>query len=270
VSEQQSKRERREAARQARIDAEAAAVATARRNRRLRMLGIVLAGAVVLVVIAIVVSSGGSSSKTTPPPPQKGELVSGQNASAALLGGIPQHGIELGQPSAPLTLVQFEDLQCPFCRAYTVDEFPAIVRDYVRTGKLKIEFRNFTFIGNDSVTAGQYASAAGKQNKLWNFVDLFYLNQGQENSGYVTDAFITRLYRAIPGLDAAKANAARKGPPATDAWVEPQRLAKQYSIDSTPSFVYGKTGGPLKLLDTPTLGYSDFQKPLDQLIAQTG
>jgi hypothetical protein len=86
----------------------------------------------------------------------------------------------------------------------------------------------------------------------------------------VTDAFSTRLYRAVPGLDVAKANAARKGPPATDAWVEPQRLAKQFAIDSTPSFLYGKTGGPLKRLDTPTLGYSDFQKPLDQLIAQTG
>jgi protein-disulfide isomerase len=272
VSEQQSKRERREAARQARIDAEAAAVATARRNRRLRMLGIVLAGAVVLVVIAIVVSSGGSSSKTTPPPPQKGELVSGQNASAALLGGIPQHGIELGQPSAPLTLVQFEDLQCPFCRAYTVDEFPAIVRDYVRTGKLKIEFRNFTFIGNDSVTAGQYASAAGKQNKLWNFVDLFYLNQGQENSGYVTQSFLSRLLKAVPGLDATKAHADALAPDAVTGMKQANTLASQKGIDSTPSFLLGKTGGTLQRFPSdPNAGtpsVAQFEAAFKRLLGQ--
>jgi protein-disulfide isomerase len=224
-----------------------------------------------LVVVGLVVAlSGGKKGTTATVPPPAAGAIPGQKESAAMLDGIAQHGIALGDPKAPVTLYEFADLQCPFCKEFALQTLPLIVRDYVRTGKVRIQYQDLAFLGPQSKVAAAAAAAAGEQNKLWNFADLMYYNQGQENSGYVTDAFITRLYRAIPGLDAAKANAARKGPPATDAWVEPQRLAKQYGIDSTPSFVYGKTGGPLKLLDTPTLGYSDFQKPLDQLIAQTG
>jgi protein-disulfide isomerase len=226
--------------------------------------------AALVVVVLVVALSGGKKGTTTTVPPAAAGTIPGQKESAAMLDGIAQNGIALGDPKAPVTLLEFADLQCPFCKEFALQTLPLLVRDYVRTGKVRIQYQDLAFLGPQSKTAAAAAAAAGEQNKLWTFADLFYYNQGQENSGYVTDAFVTRLYRAIPGLDAAKANAARKGPPATDAWVEPQRLAKQYGIDSTPSFVYGKTGGPLKPLDTPTLGYSDFQKPLEQLIAQTG
>jgi protein-disulfide isomerase len=271
MTEQMTKRERREAARQARVEAEAEAAAKGRRNRRLRMLGIALGAAAVLVVIAIVVSSGGSS-KTNAPARQQGEVVSGQRSSAALLGGIPQHGIELGNPNAPVTLVQFEDLQCPFCRAYTVNEFPSLVRDYVRSGKVKVVFRNFTFIGNDSVTAGQHASAAGNQNKLWNFVDLFYLNQGEENTGYVTQPFLSRIYSAIPGLNASKAEADARAPSAVLGMKAANALAAKLRVDSTPSFLLGKTGGALSRFPsdpnagTPTV--AQFEAAFNRLLGQ--
>jgi protein-disulfide isomerase len=270
MSTQPTKQERREAARQARVDAERTAAASAQRRRRLRMLGIAIGAAVVLVVVAIVVSSGGGS-KSTVPPKQKGEVVSGQNLSAALLQGIPQNGIVIGQPNAPLTMAEFADLQCPFCRAYTVDEFPSIVREYVRTGKLKIEFRNFTFIGQDSVTAGQYASAAGQQNKLWNFVDLFYLNQGEENSGYVTQPFLSRILQAVPGLDATKAQADAHAPAAVVGMKTANTLASQHRIDSTPSFLVGKSGSTLQRFPsdpnaaTPTV--AQFRAKLNSLLA---
>lgn len=271
MSEQQTQHERREAARQARVEAEQGAAARAQRNRRLRMLGIALAAAAIVVIVAIVVSSG-SSKHAKAPAPQKGEIVSGQRFSAALLGGIPQNGIQLGRPDAPVTLVQFEDLQCPFCREYTVNEFPAIVRRYVRTGKVKVEFRNFTFIGQDSVKAGQYASAAGGQNRLWNFVDLFYLNQGEENSGYVTKAFLTRLLEAVPGLNVVKAEADANAPAAVQGMKDANALAQQRGIDSTPSFLVGKSGGTLARFPsdpnagTPTV--ADFAAEFDRLLAQ--
>jgi protein-disulfide isomerase len=232
------------------------------------LLAAVVVAAVVVVGLVVALSGGKKGTTTTVPTAAPG-TIPGQRESAAMLDGIPQHGIALGNAKAPVTLLEFADLQCPFCKEFALQTLPLIVRDYVRTGKVRIQYQDLAFLGPQSQVAAAAAAAAGDQNKLWNFVDLFYYNQGEENSGYVTDAFITRLYRAIPGLDAAKANAARKGPPATDAWVEPQRLAKQYGIDSTPSFVYGKTGGPFKLLDT-TGTYADFQKALDQLIAHTG
>lgn len=267
-----SKRERREAAREARVEAEQAAAARTQRNRRLGMLGIALGIAAVVVIVAVVVSSGGSSSKDKAPVRKQGEVVPGQRFSAALLAGIPQNGIQLGKPGAPLTLVQFEDLQCPFCRAYTVDEFPAIVRNYVRTGKVKIEFRNFTFIGQESVTAGRYASAAGRQNRLWNFVDLFYLNQGEENSGYVTQDFLAKLLRAVPGLDVAKAQADAKASLSVQGMKQANSLADQRGIDATPSFLLGRSGGTLSRFPadpnagTPTV--AQFSAEFDRLLGR--
>ena len=107
-----------------------------------------------------------------------------------MLAGIPQSGIYLGSPSAPVRLVEFADLQCPFCREYTLQTLPQLVQDYVRSGKVRMEFRDLAFLGKDSVTAGRHAAAAGEQNKLWNFIDVFYFNQGEENSGYVTPSFL--------------------------------------------------------------------------------
>jgi protein-disulfide isomerase len=270
MSQEPTKHERREAARAARVDAEQSAAAAAQRGRRLRMLALALGAAVAVVVIAIVISSGGSS-KPKAPPRQAGDSIPGQTLSARLLGGIPQHGIELGQPKAPLTMVEFADLQCPFCRAYTVNELPSIVSEYVRTGKLKIEFRNFTFIGQDSVKAGQYAAAAGKQDKLWNFVDLFYLNQGEENSGYVTQPFLSRILNAVPGLDAARAEADARAPAAVLGMQAANTLAHNSGVDSTPSFLLAKTGGTLvRFPSDPNAGtpsVAQFRAKLDSLLA---
>ena len=77
-----------------------------------------------------------------------------------MLAGIPQSGIYLGNPAAPVPLVEFADLQCPFCREYTLQTLPQLVQDYVRTGKVRMEFRNLSFLGKDSVTAGRAAAAA--------------------------------------------------------------------------------------------------------------
>ena len=103
-----------------------------------------------------------------------------------------------------MRMLQFEDLQCPICKRYTDDAFPAIVNEYVRTGRIKIDFRGLAFLGPDSLKALKIAMAAGLQNKLWQVVGLFYENQGAENSGWVTDSLIDQILAEVPGLDAAK------------------------------------------------------------------
>ncbi len=86
------------------------------------------------------------------------------------------------------------------------------MREYVRTGKVQMQFENLSFIGPDSVQAGHYAAAAAAQNKLWNFIDLLYLNQGTENSGYVTQTYLRQLLQATPGLNVPAALSASQTP----------------------------------------------------------
>jgi protein-disulfide isomerase len=122
---------------------------------------------------------------------------------------------------------------------------PSLVDNYVRKGKLRMEFRNVSFIGNDSLRAAQMAGAASMQNKLWQYVDLFYLNQGEENTGYVTDPFLARIGRAVRGLDVQRALADRNLPGIQRALTEAQTQWQLAGFTGTPSFLLGPTGGKM-------------------------
>ena len=107
----------------------------------------------------------------------------------------------LGRPDAPVTLVEYGDLQCPYCSAWTHEALPVLVDEYVRPGKLRIEFRGMAFIGPESETGLRAALAAGEQDKLWHVVDLLYRNQGHENSGWLNDETLRLVGSSVPGLD---------------------------------------------------------------------
>jgi protein-disulfide isomerase len=237
-----TRKERRATARAERD--RAAQAAQARRRQRLWILGGALALAVVIVAVIAIASTGGDDT----PAARKGEIIPGQIETNARFAGIPQRGIAIGDPDAPVTLVEFADLQCPFCRTYATGVMPAIVDRYVRTGRLRMEFRNVAFIGNDSLRGAQMAAAAGLQNKLWQYVDLFYLNQGEENSGYVSDEFLTRIGRAVRGLDVQQAMADRGLPAVQRALTEAQTEWTVAGFSGTPAFLLGPTGGRLEAM----------------------
>lgn len=131
-------------------------------------------------------------------------------SAAGRFAGIEQDGIALGRPAAPATLVEFADLQCPFCAVYATDVLPTVLDRYVRKGKLRLELNLLTFLGGDSVRGGKLAAAAAAQDRLWDFTDGFYAQQGTENTGYADDAFL-REVATRAGLDADAAFAARNG-----------------------------------------------------------
>jgi hypothetical protein len=220
-----------------------------RRTRRLWTLGGAggLAAIVVAVLIAVSQSGGGGGGST-----QRVADVS------PLFAGIPQSGATLGRPAAPVTMVEYVDLQCPFCREYTEAVLPTVVRRYVRTGKLRIQLRTVAFIGGDSARAAAAAAAAAKQNRMWQFADLFYLDQGQENSGYVTDAFLRRV---------ASGSGVRSGPVVAAADSGAPAPVAPAGIDSTPSFLLGPTGGKLETLKVDSLTPGAFTGQIDKALA---
>jgi protein-disulfide isomerase len=244
-----TRRERRDAARRERLERERAAAAAATRRRRLTRLGAVVAAAAAVVVVLIAISGGSGGSGGSP---AASGPVAGAAASRALLAGIPQRGAVLGDPNAPVRVVEFADLQCPFCRDYDRSVFPGLVKRYVRTGKVRMEFRPLAFIGPDSVRAARVAEAAGQQDRLWDFADLAYHNQGRENSGWATDATLRRIAAAVPGLDVRRAFGARSGTAATNALDAAASLAQRSGVNETPTFLVGR-GSSSKAVDAAGL-----------------
>ena len=184
-----------------------------------------------------------------------------------MLAGIPQHGIYLGNANAPVRLVEFADLQCPFCREYTLQTLPQLVQDYVRSGKVRMEFRDLAFLGKDSVTAGRHAAAAGEQDKLWNFIDVFYFNQGEENSGYVTPSFLHTIDKAA-GVDSAKADAFAASPASLTPIKQANAMGDQLGVQSTPTVLVGKRGGALQQVQAGPTDVATFKQAIDGVLGQ--
>lgn len=242
----QTNAEKKEAARAAREQASQADVQAAAKKRRLWQLGGIL-GIAAAVIIAIVVATGSSSSTSS------ADLTGKPNGAAeinALFAGVPQNGNEAGNPNAKFTLVEFADLKCPVCRQFDVGAMPTIIKNYVKTGKVKIQIRLLHFVGNqdnpgDSEDAARFAEGAGLQNRMWSFVELFYFNQKDETTRYATPAYLTWLGNSIPGLNSAKAIADGKSKAITKQFATYEQQFAASGFTGTPSFLFGPTGSKL-------------------------
>jgi protein-disulfide isomerase len=190
-----------------------------------------------------------------------GTGITGVAETAALFRGIPQDGTTLGRADAPVTMVEYADLQCPFCGAYARDVLPTIVRDYVRTGKVRLAYRGLAFIGPDSETALQTALAAAPQHKLWNVADLLFRSQGAENA-WIDDALLRDVVTAA-GANAARVFASRDSASVTRAIEAAQRPATAHGVRGTPTFTVGRTGGTLKPLPLTSLDIGAFRAAIE-------
>jgi protein-disulfide isomerase len=237
-----------------------------RRSRRLKLLGSVLAAAAAVVVIAIIASNSGGGKGSSA---SKGGSVQNAGSVNGRFNGIPQNGLVLGNPNAPVTMVEFADLKCPVCREYTLSAFPTLVQKYVRTGKVKMVLQLQHFVGNqndDSQHAAEMALAAAKQNKLWNFADLFYYNQGDETSTYVTDPFLRRIASNVNGLNVNKAFADRSDPSIAQQLKQSANEFDTAGFTGTPSFAVGKSNGTLSPINYNSFDVSQFSGPIDKAL----
>jgi protein-disulfide isomerase len=237
-----TRKQRREQARDQRKAMEEAAAASVARRKRMAQLGSVVA-VVVVAIVVILVATGGSKSGI---PTSKHEQTSVTKQITALIGGIPQNGNALGSPTAPVTLKYFGDLECPVCREFTLGALPGIIQKYVRAGKVRVEYHSMeTATHEPEVFNSQQvaAYAAGKQNKAWNFIETFYHEQGEEDSGYVTEKYIQGIASQVPGLNLAKWSSDRSDSELSNEVETDKQIANNEGFLGTPSFLLGKTGG---------------------------
>ncbi len=233
-----------------------------RHHARVRALRIGAASAVVTAVVAVIAAAGG------------GSLAKPGTTAAAgispLLAGIPQSGNTLGSPTAPVTLQYFGDLECSTAREFTLETLPLIITNWVRSGKLRIEYRSLRSVSEPKVFDAQQiaALAAGMQNKLWYYLEDFYHEQGPEHSGYVTESYLRDLARQVPRLNLTLWSRDRNDPQLTTQVTQDEQAAYAAHLHDTPSFLIGRTGSsPTRTLDqSSALDPAAFNDTVRQLL----
>jgi len=231
-----SRKQEKEDLRRQRQEAERSEQAAARRQKLFAGIGIACLAAVAVVVALVIASQSSDDSGG-------GNGASQADAVQSELAGVPQKGTVLGEGGAEVRIVEFGDLQCPACAQFSESVILDLIDGPVKAGDAQLEFKNFVIIGPDSEIAARAALAASEQDRYWEFVELFYRNQGLENSGYVTEEFLTDIATGAGVEDLDAWNASREDPKWDKRIADTQSEAAALGLTGTPSVVVEGPGG---------------------------
>ncbi len=182
---------------------------------------------------------------------------------AAIDASIPRDGNVLGDPNAPLTVIEYGDYQCPGCQQFAIGGSQTqLINDFVKTGKVKLEFKDFAFIGQESKDAAAAAGCAADQNKFWEFHDALYVNQLGENTGSFTKARLKEIAKTA-GLDTGAFNSCIDKGTHVDAVTASAQEARSLGVTSTPSLVINGTVYRFT-------GYDDLAKTINEALTAAG
>ncbi len=261
-----SRAQQKEQARQRRLAEEQARAERARRQRRLQMILGTIIIAVVVVGVGVAISSGGGGSSV----PKVGSATAKKDAAAVggLLAGISQSGNALGSSSAKVTVTEYGDLECPVCKDFALGIENQLISGDVRSGKVKLVYRSLctaTCNGpNPNVFPTQQAAAlaAGLQNKEWNYIELFYNEQGSEDTNYVNDSYLNGLASQIPGLNYSEWSSDRGSSTLTGQVTTDEQAAAGKNFSSTPTLdIVGPKGEAQPIVGVPS-SYSSLESAI--------
>lgn len=228
-------------------------------SRRGVWIGIVVA-IVVVAALAAVSIVGGRGAQPQAQGPDGDNATAIQQARMTAAHRIPGDPLAMGRPDAPVVLVEWADFQCPYCAAFTNDTLPKLIDQYVKTGKARLEWRDFAFLGKESTSAAIAARAAARQGKFWPYHDKLYTEQHPENSGALTPAYLVDLARRL-GLDTVRFQADLADP----------ALARQVAGDERAGSAVGVTGTPTVLVNGQLISGSEelgtYQRAIDAALA---
>jgi protein-disulfide isomerase len=216
------------------------------REDKLNYLPLALALVVAGLLVFVLLSGDSPAGKVTASPQE----IRAIERTDALLAGIPQNGVVLGDPKAPVTLQFFGDLQCIQSRRVMLGALPFLIRHWVRDGKLRILFRAFM---TDTPETSEFleqqiaALAAGRQGKMWTFINLFYRQQRPEFTRYADDAFLEGIAEQA-GVSLLIWTDDREFDGLAGTLESDEFVGETRKVGSTPSFLVGPTGGEAHVL----------------------
>ena len=212
-------------------------------DRRIWVAAAVAAALVIAVVVGIATTRGGDEDQVA-----AGSTLADAAEVLAVFDGIPQDGVALGSADAPVTLVEFVDMQCPFCREFEVEVMPTLIEKHVRPGGLRIEMRGLSFLGPDSERGMRAVLAAGEQDQLYGMKALQFANQGAENSGWLSEDLVEAAGRSLPGLDVNRLVNDMNSDAVSTQLADHAAEAERRGVNSTPTILVGKSGEEPRLV----------------------
>lgn len=202
----------------------------------------------IAIVIASVLIAGavlfgdriGTNNVATAPQPQLATQPSTQTVDIAKVKIAGQPFI--GNPNAPVTMAYWYDYQCPFCKRFETDVMPQLITDYVKTGKVKIVYKDFQFLGQDSQTAGLAGRAVWEvaPDKFYEWHKAMYEKQDNENSDWGSKDDILALTKTILGKDVDKV--------AQLMISKKAEYQKAIDADKTEGSTFGVSGTPSSII----------------------
>ncbi|MGB3330460.1 MAG: thioredoxin domain-containing protein [Thermomicrobiales bacterium] len=181
-------------------------------------------------------------------------------ASPMSLASIPQSGMTIGLDSAPVTVIEYADFQCPYCANFALNIEPGLIEKYVATGQVRFEFQPMPILSrlalddpaNESVRAAEAGFCAADQGKFWDFYTLLFSKQTSENVGNFT---LTNLaaYASEGGLDVGTFTTCMNNRTHLQAVLDSRQQGTNAGVTGTPTFLVN---------GTRVLGYAN----LDQTI----
>ncbi|MFD2081628.1 DsbA family protein [Actinopolymorpha cephalotaxi] len=181
---------------------------------------------------------GGSAAATHDPTPKASPSASPTAPSPTTGDPLGNAGapIALGRENAPVVMFAYSDFQCPFCGKFARDTEPELIRKYVDNGTLRIEWRDFPYLGPESLTAAKAARAAAMQGKFWPFHNALYADQPPPNSGKLTEDHLAGIAKRLK-LDMPQFRRDLKSQQVADAVARDFSDGQAHGISGTPAFV---------------------------------
>lgn len=216
---------------------------------------IVLAGAMIAGAIAITNGPWDSG-------PNPGVAAVRDSAPAVIDAlALAENDPFLGNPAAPVTMVEFADFQCPFCGKFFKTAGKKIIEEYVKTGKVKFVYRDFAFLGPESEWAASATGCANEQGKFWQYHDHLYMNQNGENEGAFAKENLKHFALKL-GLDASAFNAC----------LDSDKYIAEVRKDTEDGQAFGVSGTPATFINGRLLGgarsFAEFAALIEEELAK--